>query len=80
MGAVVSILKDVVSAEHLQDELPVFFAPSNGATESRMSSEHLRPRDDRVGDDRRQLGGLLVEKRCEPIEVGERIVRPEQLY
>ena len=35
-GAVVSILEDVVATQHLQHELPVFFAPRDGATEFGM--------------------------------------------
>jgi hypothetical protein len=45
-----------------------------------MSGENLRFRDDRLSDRRGKLGGLLVEKRRESIEVGEGIVRPFELY
>lgn len=76
VGAVVSILEDVVTAQHLQDKLPVFFAPGNGSTEPGMSRENLRSRDDRIGNDRSQLRRLPLEERCEPIEVGEGVVRP----
>jgi len=40
-----------------------------------MSSEDLRPGDDFFGNRCRQLRGLILEKRCESVEVGQRIVR-----
>ncbi len=79
-GAVVSILENVVASQHLQHELPVFLAPSDGATEFGLSCEDLGSCDDRIGDERRQLRRLLVEERPEPIQVGESIIRPLQLY
>ena len=80
LSAVVSILEDVVAAEHLQHELPEFFAPRDGATEFGMSCEDLGSCDNRIRDDRRQLRRSLVEERRESIQVGERIIRPLQRY
>ncbi len=45
-----------------------------------MSRENLRSDDDRIGNHPCQLRGLLLEEGCEPIEVGEGVVRPLQLY
>jgi hypothetical protein len=73
-------MEDVVATQHSQHELPVFFAPRDGTTEFGMSSEDLGSCDNRIGDDRRQIGRLLVEERPEPIQVGESINRPLQLY
>ena len=79
-GAIVPILKDVVATQHLQHELPVFFAPRNGAPEFGMSCQDLGSCDNRIGDGSRQLRRLLVEERTEPIQVGESIIRPLQIY
>jgi len=45
-----------------------------------MPREQLRSGDDFLCDDCRKLGGLVLEERCESIEVGERIVRPIEVY
>ena len=41
-----------------------------------MPGKQLRSRDDFICDDRRELGRLTLEERCESIEVGECIGRP----
>jgi hypothetical protein len=45
-----------------------------------MSRENLRSRDDLASNDGRKLRRLVVQKRREPIEVGESIVRPFEIY
>ncbi len=78
--AVVPILEDIRGAQHLQDDLSVFFARRDRPPQLRMPSEELYPRDDFLGHDRRKLGGLFVQERGESIEVGEGLVRPFQAY
>ena len=39
-----------------------------------------RSGDDLLSDDRRKLGRLVVKKGRESVEVGERIVRPFEIY
>jgi hypothetical protein len=46
----------------------------------RMSRENLRSRDDLASNDGRKLGRLVVKKRREPIEVGDGVVRPFEIY
>ena len=41
-----------------------------------MPGEQLRPGDDFLCDDGRNLGRLILEERRESIEIGERIFRP----
>ena len=53
--AVESVLKNILSAEYVQDQLPVFFAACERPTDSGMSGEDLGSCDDRVGDGRGQL-------------------------
>jgi hypothetical protein len=53
--AIEALLKDVVGAEHVKDQLPVFFPTCEGPTDLRMSGEDLCPCDDCVRDSRRQL-------------------------
>jgi hypothetical protein len=45
-----------------------------------MAGEQLRSGDDFLCDDCRKLRGLRLEERRESIEVGERIVRPIEVY
>ena len=45
-----------------------------------MEREQLSARDDGVGDDRRDFRELLLEKRCEATEVGERVGGPVDGY
>jgi len=45
-----------------------------------MSCQDLGSCDNRIGDGSRQLRRLLVEERTEPIQVGESIIRPLQIY
>ena len=78
--AVVAILKRVGSGEHLHHDLPVLFTGRDGPAEFRVPGEQLRSGDDFLCDDCRKLGGLVLEKRCESIEVGECIVRPFEVY
>jgi hypothetical protein len=80
MVGLVSILENVGAAENLQDNLAVLVTPGNRSTEFRMSGEKVRSRDDRIGDDHRQLRGLILKEGCKAIEVGEGIVRPLQVY
>jgi hypothetical protein len=80
LGAIESVLENVVAPKNLQVKLPVLFSSGNWAAEPGMSSENLSSRNDRVGDNRRQLRRLRLEERREPIKVGESVVRPVQLY
>lgn len=45
-----------------------------------MPREHLRSGDGFVRDDGSKPGRLFVKERGESIEVGERIIRPLQVY
>jgi hypothetical protein len=40
----------------------------------------LRSRDDLASNDGRKLGRLVVKKGREPIEVGEGVIRPLEIY
>ena len=77
--SIVSILENVSATQYLQDNLPVLLTPGNRPTELGVSGEKVRPRDDRLGDNRSQFRGLAVKKCCEAIEVGESILRPLQV-
>ncbi len=44
VGAIVSILEDVLTAEHLQDKLSILFAAGDGPAEARIAAEDLRSR------------------------------------
>ncbi len=79
-AAIIPILENVGAAKHLQDNLPVLLTPGYGPTELGMAGEKVRSRDDRIGDDRCQLRGLILKEGCEAIEVGESIVRPFRVY
>ena len=80
VGAVVSVLENVVTAHHLQDKLAVFFAPGDGTAEPGMSRENLRSHDDRIGNHLGQFRRMLLEEGRKPMKVGEGVVRPLQRY
>jgi hypothetical protein len=67
--AVVAVLKHIRFATHVQHELSVFFARGDRSAD-----------DDFLGDSRGHRFVRSVQKVCESIEVGERIVRPFQRY
>jgi hypothetical protein len=71
---------NVVRAEHVQDHLPVFFAARERPADLRMSGEDLGSCDDCVRDSRRQLRRLACQEGREPVKIGERVLRPLQLY
>ena len=78
--AVVAILEHVGSAEHLHHDLPVLFTRRDGPSEFRMAREQLRSGDDFLCDECRKLGRIFLKKLGESIEVGERIIRPLDIY
>src|SRR5207244_10477686 len=78
--AVVAILEHVRAAEHVHHNLPVLLTTRERPAQFRMSIQELRPGDDLMSDDRRKFWRLTLKKSCETIKVGERIVRPMQVY
>jgi hypothetical protein len=42
VSTVISILEDVIPAQHLQNKLPIFLAAGDGPTEPGMSGKDLR--------------------------------------
>ena len=75
-----AILKHVRCIQYLQDELTELLTPGEGSAEVRMLRKQLRLGNDFASDDLRDIRMVLVEKRGEAIEVGERVSRPFHLH
>ncbi len=79
-AAIVAVLKCVRSAEHRQDELTVFVAMAEWASQLRMAPEHVSSRNQFAGYACGEIRELVVQERSESIEIGERVERPLDFY
>ena len=77
---VVAILKYVRCVEHLQYKLAIFIPAGDRAAKARKLGEKLRLLDNCLSDDAGKLRMVLMQKRGKAFEIGERVLRPFDLY
>ena len=79
-AAIVAVLKEVRSAEHPEDDFAVLVAMPDRSSQLWMPTEHVRSGCDLTGDACGELWELRMQERGEPVEIGERVERPLDLY
>lgn len=75
-AAIVTVLKSVCSAEHLENDFAVFLAACDRSPKPRMPTKKLGPSNPLSGHLRGEAGEPFVQECGKSIEVGQRVERP----